>query len=73
VPVLLEVAGKAYARAGDAPPAPADLAHLASTLVFQIPLFATTLGFLFSVLLLVYFGGRRGRLFYNRGEQAHHG
>jgi hypothetical protein len=28
---------------------------------------------LFSVLLLVTFGGRRGRLFYNDGVKADHG
>jgi hypothetical protein len=73
VPTLIDVAAHIHTRIGDAPPAPADLAKLTSTLVVHVPLLTVTLGFLFSALLLVYFGGRRGRLFYNRGEQAHHG
>jgi len=73
LPVLQQVAARAYARTGDAPPAPADLAQLASTLTFQLPLLATTLGVAFSILLLIAFGGRRRYLFYNRGERAHHG
>jgi hypothetical protein len=73
VPVLQQVAAKAHARAGDAPPASADLAQLASTLTIQVPLLSTALGVLFCVLLLVTFGGRRGRLFYNDGVKADHG
>ena len=73
VPVLQQVAAKAHARTGDAPPAPADLAQMASTLMIQVPLLSAALGVLFSVLLLVTFGGRRGRLFYNDGERADHG
>ena len=73
LPVLQQIAAKAHARTGDAPPAPADLAQLASTLMIQVPLLTTALGVLFSVLLLVTFGGRRGRLFYNGGVKADHG
>jgi hypothetical protein len=73
VPVLQQVAAKAHARTGDAPPTAATLAQLASTLMIQVPLLAAALGVLFSVLLLVTFGGRRGRLFYNDGVKADHG
>jgi hypothetical protein len=73
VPVLQQVAAKAHARTGDAPSAPVDLAQLASTLVIQVPLLSAALGVLFCVLLLVTFGGRRGRLFYNDGVKADHG
>ncbi len=73
VPVLQQVATKAHARIGEAPPAAADLAQLASTLMIQVPLLSAALGVLFSVLLLVTFGGRRGRLFYNDGIKADHG
>jgi len=72
LPVLQQVAAKAHARTGDAPPAQADLAQLASTLMIQVPLFTSALGVLFSILLLVTFGGRRGRLFYNGGVKADH-
>jgi hypothetical protein len=73
VPVLQQVAAKAHTRTGDSPPTAADLAQLASTLVIQVPMLSATLGVLFSVLLLVTFGGRRGRLFYNGGRRADHG
>ena len=73
IPVLQQVASKAHARTGDAPPSPADLAQLASTLMIQMPLLSASLGVLFSVVLLVSFGGRRGRLFYNGGVKADHG
>jgi len=73
LPVLQQVAAKAYARIGDAPPAAADLDQLASTLMIQMPLLTAALGVLFSVVLLLTFGGRRGRLFYNDGVKAHHG
>jgi hypothetical protein len=72
LPVLQQVAARAHARTGDAPPSPADLAQLASTLVVQVPLLTASLGVLFSILLLVTFGGRRGRLFYNGGVKADH-
>jgi hypothetical protein len=73
VPVLQQVAAQAHARAGDTPPASVDLAQLASTLMVQVPLLTSSLGVLFSVLLLVTFGGRRGRLFYNGSAEADHG
>jgi len=73
VPVLQEVAAKAHARTGDAPPALADLAQLTSTLMVQVPLLSSALGVAFCVLLLVYFGGRRGDLFYNGRAGADHG
>jgi hypothetical protein len=73
LPVLQLVAAKAHARSGDAPPAPADLEQLASTLMIQVPLLTAALGVLFSILLLVTFGGRRGRLFYNGAVKADHG
>jgi hypothetical protein len=73
LPVLQEVAAKAHARTGDAPPALADLAQLASTLMVQVPLLTSSLGVLFSLLLLFTFGGRRGRLFYNGRAEADHG
>ena len=73
LPALQQVAAQAHARAGDTPSASADLAQLASTLVIQVPLLSAALGVLFSVLLLVTFGGRRGRLFYNDGVKADHG
>jgi hypothetical protein len=73
VPVLQQVAAKAHAGTGDALPTPADLHQLASTLMIQVPLLAASLGVLFSILLLVTFGGRRGRLFYNDGAKADHG
>jgi hypothetical protein len=73
LPVLQQVAAKVHARTGDAPPSPADLAQLASTLMIQMPLLSAALGVLFSVVLLVSFGGRRGRLFYNGGVEADHG
>jgi hypothetical protein len=73
VPVLQQVAAKAHARTGDAPSASADLAQLASTLMVQVPFLAAALGVLFSILLLVTFGGRRGRLFYNDDVKADHG
>jgi hypothetical protein len=73
VPVLQQIAAKAHAGTGNAPPTTAELAQLASTLMVQVPLLAASLGVLFSVLLLVTFGGRRGRLFYNDGVEAHHG
>jgi hypothetical protein len=72
-PILQQVAVQAHARAGDTPPAPADLAQLASTLMVQVPLLTSSLGVLFSVVLFVTFGGRRGRLFYNGGSDADHG
>ena len=73
LPALQQVAAQAHARTGDTPSASADLAQLASTLVIQVPLLSAALGVLFSVLLLVTFGGRRGRLFYNGGVKADHG
>ena len=73
VPVLQQVAAKAHARTGDSPPAAADLAQLASTLMIQVPLLSAALGVLFSVLHLVTIGGRRGRLIYNDGKRADHG
>ena len=73
LPALQQVAAQAHARTGNTPPASADLAQLASTLVIQVPLLSAALGVLFSVLLLVTFGGRRGRLFYNDGVKADHG
>lgn len=73
LPVLQQVAARAHARTGDAPPPPADLAQLASTLMIQVPLLTAVVGILFSILLLVTFGGRRGRLFYNDGVKADHG
>ena len=44
VPVLQQVAAQAHARAGDAPPASADLAQLASTLMIQVPLLSARAG-----------------------------
>jgi hypothetical protein len=73
VPVLQAVATKAHARTGDAPLAQADLAQMASTLMVQVPLLSAALGVLFCVLLLVYFGGRRGDLFYNGRAGTDHG
>jgi len=73
LPVLQQVADKAHARTGDAPPATAVLAQLASTLSVQVPLLSAALGVLFSVVLLVTFGGRRARLFYNGGVETDHG
>ena len=73
LPALQQVAAQAHARTGDTPSASADLAQLATTLVIQVPLLSAALGVLFSVLLLVTFGGRRGRLFYNDGVKADHG
>jgi len=73
VPVLQAVAAKAHARTGDAPPALEDVVQLTSTLMVQVPLLAAALGVLFCVLLLLYFGGRRGDLFYNRQTGKDHG
>lgn len=73
LPVLQQVSAQAHARAGDTPPASVDLAQLASTLMVQVPLLTSSLGVLFSILLLVTFGGRRGRLFYNGSAEADHG
>jgi hypothetical protein len=73
VPVLQDVAAKVHARIGDASPVPADVAQLTSTLMVQVPLLSAALGVLFCVVLLLYFGGRRGDLFYNRGVKGEHG
>jgi hypothetical protein len=67
------VAAEVHARAGSAPPPAADLAELTRMLMLHVPMATSLVGLGFGLVLVVAFGGRRGRLFYNRGEQADHG
>lgn len=73
VQAVQQVAADVYARAGAAPPAPGELADQAHVLMVHVPMFASALGVGFGLLLVMTFGGRRGRLFYNREQQGDYG
>jgi len=77
VPWLLPILGAAYAedavRAGRAVPGADVVALQARLFLVDVPMVVTGMGLVFSLLLLLYFRGRRMRLFYNQPRQADHG
>jgi hypothetical protein len=77
LPWLLPALGDAFAqdaaRAGRAIPTAEVVAEQAQLLLVDVPLVVTGIGMVFSLLLLLYFRGRRMRLFYNQPRQADHG
>jgi hypothetical protein len=77
LPWLLPTLGEAFAqdaaRAGRVAPAADAVAEQARLFLVDVPLVVTGLGMAFSLLLLLYFRGRRMRLFYNQPRQADHG
>jgi hypothetical protein len=77
LPWLLPALGDAFARdaarAGRALPAAEVVAEQARLFLIDVPLVVTGMGVVFSLLLLLYFRGRRMRLFYNQLRQADHG
>lgn len=52
---------------------PEAMASLADTAMLIVTLVTTAVGMAFSVVLLTYFGGRRGRALYGFGQPPHHG
>jgi hypothetical protein len=77
LPWLLPTLGEAFAqdaaRAGRALPTAEAIAEQAQLFLVGVPLVVTGMGTVFSLLLLLYFRGRRMRLFYNQPRQADHG
>ncbi len=73
VEALQRVAADVHGRAGVVPPGVAELADEAKVLMIHVPMVASVLGVGFGLLLVMTFGGRRGRLFYNREQQGDHG
>ena len=77
LPWLLPTLAQAFAqdatRAGRAAPTAEAVAELARLFLVHVPLVGTGMGTGFSLLLLLYFRGRRMRLFYNQPRQADHG
>jgi hypothetical protein len=57
-------AGTPAAAEADAPPRPETLAALMHTLLLGVPIGSALLGIMGSLLLITYFGGRRGRALY---------
>jgi hypothetical protein len=68
IQALQQVAADVHGRAGVAPPGAAELADQAQVLMVHVPTFASAIGVGFGLLLVMTFGGRRGRLFYNREQ-----
>jgi hypothetical protein len=77
LPWLLPTLGEAFAqdatRAGRALPTAEVVVEQAQLFLVDVPLVVTGMGIAFSLLLLLYFRGRRMRLFYNQPRQANHG
>jgi len=73
LPSLAEAFAQDAARAGRALPPAESVAEQARLFLVDVPLAVTGMGMVFSLLLLVYFRGRRMRLFYNQPRQADHG
>ena len=77
LPWLIPLLGAAFAedaaRAGREVPGADVVALQARLFLVDVPMVVTGLGMAFSLLLLLYFRGRRMRLFYNQPRQADHG
>ena len=77
VPWLLSTLGEAFAqdaaRSGRVAPGADSVALQAQLFLVDVPLVVTGIGIAFSLLLLLYFRGRRMRLFYNHSRQTDHG
>ena len=77
LPWLMPTLGEAFAqdavRAGRALPTAEAIAEQTQLFLVGVPLVVTGMGMVFSLLLLLYFRGRRMRLFYNQPRQADHG
>jgi hypothetical protein len=73
LPTLAEAFAQDAARAGRALPVALTVEEQASLFLVDVPLVVTGMGMVFSLLLLLYFRGRRARLFYNQPRQADHG
>jgi hypothetical protein len=73
LPTLAEAFAQDAARAGRAVPVAEAVAYQARLFLVDVPLVMTGMGVAFSLLMLVYFSGRRVRLFYNQPKQADHG
>jgi hypothetical protein len=73
LPTLTEAFAQDAARAGRALPTAFTVGEQAQLFLVDVPLVVTGIGMVFSLLLLVYFRGRRARLFYNQPRQADHG
>jgi hypothetical protein len=72
LPGMSEAFGKG-ARDGSTAPPPESVAQQAHMLLVDLPMLATGLGVVFSLVLLAYFASRNVRLFYNQPRQADHG
>jgi hypothetical protein len=73
LPVLADAFAKDAARAGRPAPSADVVAVQARLFLVDVPLVVTGIGAVFSLALVLYFGGRRVRLFYNQHKQADHG
>jgi hypothetical protein len=73
LPTLREAFTQDAARAGRVPPTAEVVVEQARLFLVDVSLVVTGMGMAFSLLLLLYFRGRRMRLFYNQPRQADHG
>jgi hypothetical protein len=73
VPMLADAFAQDAVRAGRAIPALDAVTFQARLFLLDVPMVLTGVGMAFSLLLLLYFSGRRMRLFYNQLKQADHG
>jgi hypothetical protein len=73
LPTLVEAIAQDSARVGREAMAADAVVLQARILLVDFPLMGTGMGMVFGLLLLLYFRGRRMRLFYNQSRQADHG
>jgi hypothetical protein len=73
LPTLVEAIAQDSVRVGREVMAADAVALQARILLVDFPLMGTGIGVVFGLLLLLYFRGRRMRLFYNQPRQADHG
>ena len=73
LPTLVEAIAQDSARVGREAMAADAVVLQARILLVDFPLMGTGMGMVFGLLLLLYFRGRRMRLFYNQPRQADHG
>jgi fatty acid desaturase len=73
LPTLVDAITQDSARVGREAMAADAVALQARILLVDFPLMGTGIGMVFGLLLLLYFRGRRMRLFYNQPKQGDHG
>jgi len=73
LPMLVDAIAQDSARVGREAMAADAVALQARILLVDFPVLGSGMGMVFGLLLLLYFRGRRMRLFYNQPRQADHG